>query len=193
MIFLVCRVLLYEYQLIILLQVGLPYIRAKAQDYYEALGGGADHDVFDEDAQRRQARSLSEEVRGCKAHASILLTALLMKTVATRLRRLYKQVYPWLNTGFEVWLLICNVAYLFDKTPYYRPWLRWAGVDIRRLGMDDMVRLDERTFQFCHSPTACSWLRGKHRSEQSLPILLQLSGRGFEDCPFYHRDSCLTV
>ena len=43
-------------------QVGLPYLRAKAQDYFEALGGGADHEVFDEDAQSRQARALSEEV-----------------------------------------------------------------------------------------------------------------------------------
>ena len=31
------------------------------------------------------------------------------------------------------------MAYLFDKTPYYRPWLRWIGVDIRRMGAEDMV------------------------------------------------------
>ncbi|KAI0755453.1 cyclin-dependent protein kinase inhibitor [Irpex lacteus] len=101
--------------------VGLPYLRAKAHDYFEALGGGVDHDLFDENEQRRQARSLGEE------------------TVAARLRRTFKKVYPWLNTGFEVWLFVCNVAYLFDKTPFYRPWLRWIGVDIRRMGMDDML------------------------------------------------------
>lgn len=58
-----------------------------------------------------------------------------------KLRRLFLKVYPWANTTFEVWLLVCNVAYLFDKTPYYRPWLRWIGVDVRRLGADDMVRI----------------------------------------------------
>ncbi|KAI0693585.1 Pex12 amino terminal region-domain-containing protein [Cytidiella melzeri] len=102
--------------------IGLPYLRAKAQDYFEALGGGVDHDIFDENEQNRQARSLSEE------------------TVAARLRRTFKHIYPWLNTGFEVWLFVSNVAYLFDKTPFYRPWLTWVGVDIRRVGMDDMVR-----------------------------------------------------
>lgn len=45
------------------MQVGLPYLRAKAQDYFEALGGGVDHEVLDEDAHDRQTRSLSEEVR----------------------------------------------------------------------------------------------------------------------------------
>lgn len=57
-----------------------------------------------------------------------------------RARRLLKNVYPWLNTSFETWLLICNIAYLFEQTPFYRPWLSWVGVDLRRLGMDDFVR-----------------------------------------------------
>ncbi|KAI0347330.1 hypothetical protein BDW22DRAFT_1387481 [Trametopsis cervina] len=101
--------------------VGLPYVRAKAQDYFEALGGGLDHDLFDENEQHRQARNLSEE------------------TTAAKMRRVFKKVYPWLNTSFELWLFVCNVAYLFDKSPFYRPWLGWIGVDIRRMGMDDML------------------------------------------------------
>ncbi|KAJ3556938.1 hypothetical protein NM688_g1748 [Phlebia brevispora] len=100
--------------------VGLPYLRAKAQDYYEALGGGLDQDVIDGGADARQQRALSEP------------------TLAAKLRRLFKAVYPWANTLFEVWLLACNIAYLFDKTPFYRPWLAWIGVDLRRMGVDDM-------------------------------------------------------
>ena len=42
--------------------VGLPYFRAKAQDYFEALGGGIDHDL-DEGGSSRQQRILSEPVR----------------------------------------------------------------------------------------------------------------------------------
>ena len=37
-----------------------------------------------------------------------------------------------------------NVAYLFDQTPYYRPWLSWIGVDLRRVGIDDLVRDAQR-------------------------------------------------
>lgn len=44
-----------------------------------------------------------------------------------------------MNTSFELWLLACNVAYLFERTPFYRPWLAWVGVDLRRLNADDFV------------------------------------------------------
>ncbi|ESK93715.1 cyclin-dependent protein kinase inhibitor [Moniliophthora roreri MCA 2997] len=101
----------------LLLLVGLPYLRAKAQDYYEELGGGIDPEILDEDP--RTHRALSED------------------SFKGRLRRLFKTLYPWLNTAFEAYLLVCNIAYLFDRTPFYRPWLRWIGVDIRRLGIDD--------------------------------------------------------
>lgn len=39
-------------------QVGLPYLRAKAQDYYEDLGGGTD--ILDDGV--RQVQALTEEV-----------------------------------------------------------------------------------------------------------------------------------
>lgn len=44
-------------------QVGLPYLRAKAQDYYEELGGGIDSDIIDEGSAMRQTRALSDQVR----------------------------------------------------------------------------------------------------------------------------------
>jgi hypothetical protein len=32
-----------------------------------------------------------------------------------------------------------NVAYAFERTPFYRPWLSWIGADLRRLGVEDLV------------------------------------------------------
>ena len=55
--------LLIHTELTINSKVGLPYLRAKAADYFEALGGGIDHDIIDENASYRQTRLLSEEVR----------------------------------------------------------------------------------------------------------------------------------
>lgn len=101
--------------------VGLPYLRTKAQDYFEDLGGGVQSEVMEESLSYRQARALSDQ------------------TFAGRLRRIYRTAYPWLNTGLEAWLLIYNIAYLCDQTPFYRPWLSWIGVDIRRVGMDDLL------------------------------------------------------
>lgn len=37
-------------------QVGVPYLRAKAQDYYEQLGGGIDSDILDESFEGRRLR-----------------------------------------------------------------------------------------------------------------------------------------
>jgi hypothetical protein len=35
-----------------------------------------------------------------------------------------------------------NVAYAFERTPFYRPWLSWIGVDVRRLGIEDLVSVN---------------------------------------------------
>ncbi|KAF7353059.1 Ankyrin repeat protein nuc-2 [Mycena venus] len=96
----------------LLFLVGVPYLRAKAQDYYEELGGGVSSDI-DPGDQPRVPRDQG------------------------LWRRIFKSAYPWLNTSFELWLLVCNVAYLFGQTPFYRPWLSWIGVDLRRLGVED--------------------------------------------------------
>ncbi|KAJ8086333.1 ubiquitin-protein ligase peroxin 12 [Marasmius tenuissimus] len=103
----------------LLFLIGIPYLRAKAQDYYEELGGGISSDILEEGLDARQIRALTDE------------------SFKGKMRRAYKAVYPWLNTTFEVSLLIWNIAYLFDRTPFHRPWLSWIGVDIRRLGIDD--------------------------------------------------------
>ncbi|KAJ7162538.1 cyclin-dependent protein kinase inhibitor [Mycena crocata] len=101
----------------LLFLVGVPYLRAKAQDYYEELGGGVSSDIDDEQAAPQRA--------------------LTDPTFKGLFRRIFKTIYPWLNRSFELWLLICNIAYLFDQTPFYRPWLSWIGIDLRRLGVDD--------------------------------------------------------
>ncbi|KAG6833841.1 hypothetical protein H0H87_011775 [Tephrocybe sp. NHM501043] len=103
----------------LLFLVGVPYIRAKAQDYYEELGGGLSADVLDENIGARQIQALTEN------------------TLKARLKRSFKAAYPWANTSYELWLLVCNMSYLFDRTPFYRPWLSWIGVDLRRLGSED--------------------------------------------------------
>ena len=44
-----------------------------------------------------------------------------------------------MNLGLDVVLLSNDIAYLFDKTPFYRPWHRWLGVRVRRVGPDDLA------------------------------------------------------
>jgi hypothetical protein len=42
-------------------QVGVPYLRAKAQDYYEELGGGINSDILDEGMDAHQLRALTDQ------------------------------------------------------------------------------------------------------------------------------------
>ncbi|KAF8665577.1 hypothetical protein AX16_000035 [Volvariella volvacea WC 439] len=108
-----------ELKLSLLFLVGIPYLRARAHDYYEELGGGVNSDLLDEGVDARRLRALTEE------------------GLLGLFRRTFKKLYPILNTTFEFWLLLWNIGYLFDQTPVYRPWLSWIGVELRRLGPDD--------------------------------------------------------
>ncbi|CAE6456532.1 unnamed protein product [Rhizoctonia solani] len=100
--------------------VGIPYLRAKAHQYYEDFGGGVDPALI-EGAPRPLSRP---------------------QTLVDKLKNAYKSVYPWINLSMEIWQLAHSLGYLFDKTPFYRPWLAWMGVDIRRLGSADYVTDD---------------------------------------------------
>ena len=53
--------------------------------------------------------------------------------------RMFKAIYPWVNMGFEGWLLVWNVGYLFEKKACYRPWLSWMGIELRRAGVEEEV------------------------------------------------------
>lgn len=67
LVFLVCTTSLQgrNIRLNFSLQVGLPYLRAKAQDYYESVGGGVDPELLD-DFQRERYLAVPQ-VRGALA------------------------------------------------------------------------------------------------------------------------------
>jgi hypothetical protein len=43
-------------------QIGVPYIRAKAQDYFEQLGGGVDADLLEGNGAPTQSSNVQSEV-----------------------------------------------------------------------------------------------------------------------------------
>jgi hypothetical protein len=47
----------------LLFLVGIPYLRARAQDYYEELGGGITSEVLDEGMDARRFRAFTDAVR----------------------------------------------------------------------------------------------------------------------------------
>lgn len=62
-----------------------------------------------------------------------------MQAIRNRVKVLFIKCWPILTKSYEVTLLAYNIAYLFDKTPYYRPWLHWLNIDLRRMSEHDYV------------------------------------------------------
>lgn len=44
-------------------QVAVPYLRAKAHDYYEQLGGGVSSDILEDAGDARRIQALTDDVR----------------------------------------------------------------------------------------------------------------------------------
>ncbi|GMK59364.1 hypothetical protein CspeluHIS016_0703790 [Cutaneotrichosporon spelunceum] len=88
----------------LLILVGLPYLRARADDAYDRWSTQNDPEL----ALADQGPPLS---RG---------------------QRAFVKAYPWISTGFETTLLAYDFAYLFERTPYFRPWMRWLGLRVER-------------------------------------------------------------
>ncbi|EJT97716.1 hypothetical protein DACRYDRAFT_119374 [Dacryopinax primogenitus] len=107
----------------LLFLVGVPYLRAKAEDVYEQLGGGLDPDLAGAETSQPRQISTSQTAR-----ARMLAAA----------KQAFKVAYPYANSAYHLWLFAWNIAYLFNKTSYYRPWLALIGVDLRRMTVEDM-------------------------------------------------------
>ena len=56
-----------------------------------------------------------------------------MQRCKRHLESIVRRGFPYVQVAYQRWLLAYNVAYLFGKIPYWRPWLRWMRVDMRRM------------------------------------------------------------
>ncbi|CAG7849217.1 Peroxisome assembly protein 12 AltName: Full=Peroxin-12 [Serendipita indica DSM 11827] len=136
----------------LLFLVGIPYVRAKAHDYFESIGGGISSDIMDNSTQSSSTQTRQQ-----------------------KLQSIFKRLYPIINAAFELWIMTYNVAYLFEKTPYYRPWLAWMGLDLRRAGPVPVMEATVKQYGSLRERLS-SMLRSSPRFMlDSLKILLPLS------------------
>lgn len=121
----------------LLMLVGLPYAQTKLHDLWESLGGGIDAGpgggLFgdeEEDTGEGGGRAI---FRDGDASASRV------ERLRTLLRVCFRKGYPYAGAAWQLWLLAYNVGYLFEKTPFWRPWFKLMRMDIRRVGSEDYV------------------------------------------------------
>ena len=55
--------------------------------------------------------------------------------------KLFKKGYPFVNALYQLSILAHYIGYLYNKTPYYSPWLRLIGIEVKRMSAADYVRL----------------------------------------------------
>jgi peroxin-12 len=120
--------------------VGLPYLQSKLHDLWEREGGGVDDvvegggDLFgdeDEEQQSSIRRRFTDIDQDGGRHSSRITF------LQSWLKICFRKGYPYMGAIWQLWLLAYNVRYLFDKTPFWRPWFRWMRMDVRRVGSDD--------------------------------------------------------
>lgn len=121
-----------------------------------------DEDVAEEGAEEGSRRAFNDNAVSAPMHgiasnsccSAVALQPLLLTSYFHTLQALtrreqalqlatkcFRKGYPYLGAASQLWLLSYNVAYLFDRTPYWRPWLQAMRVDIRRVGAEDYVSL----------------------------------------------------
>lgn len=131
--------------------VGAPYLQSKAHDWWERNGGGieADEDLFgdqDETAreqqqmQQRQQSELTftgnfEEEEATTSRVKRLCARL--TTILAMLKARALKAYPYATSFWQLWILSYNIRYLFNHTPYWRPYLSLMKLEIKRVGPND--------------------------------------------------------
>jgi len=118
--------------------VGLPYLRARSQDYFERLGGGQDPDAVSEYPPEMAVTKVNHQTYSgeCRSTAHVPLPP--------QSQRAFKLIYPYANLAMDLTFLGYDLAYLFERSDAYRPWHSWLGLRIERRGPDDETVSEDR-------------------------------------------------
>ncbi|CAG8438659.1 3203_t:CDS:2 [Ambispora gerdemannii] len=111
--------------------IGISYIKTKLDDYYESVSGGAG------------VRYLGSSRTSLREDVNYHRLTLAEKTRYI-LRNFFSDIYPWINSFYNISILAYNIAYLYEKTRYYTPWLHFLGIEIRRMSVQDYREYTQR-------------------------------------------------
>jgi hypothetical protein len=102
----------------------------------------------------------------------------LLERTKHKVKDLFLKTYPYLNTSYELVLLYYTARYIFNQSAYYRPWLQYLKLDIRRLSMQEL--------QSTSKPPAQLSRKLMHYSLESLRYALPLSLFAFKFLEWWH-------
>lgn len=144
-----------------LVLVGLPYIKCKLDLFYQQVASPSNSILGDDDEQHEIE---NEELEDNNTKPS--------RKLAIRLKRLFKKVYPIINFIYHVSNLGYNIAYMFEKTRYYTPWLHLIGIEVKRMDMNDYVRPIDA---FIHIQTHSYFMKRAYYEKTAKPVTQSIS------------------
>ncbi|KAJ3188870.1 ubiquitin-protein ligase peroxin 12 [Gaertneriomyces sp. JEL0708] len=113
--------------------VVLPYVKARMDDKYESMTGGASSrilgDLFSEDDE---GSSIAEPLKA---------------RIQRQIKKLFRRTYPHVNAVYQALIFVHQIGYMYGKTDYYSPFLRICGLQLRRMNMQDYREHEERQEQ----------------------------------------------
>lgn len=69
----------------------------------------------------------------------------------------FKKGYPYVNALYQLSILVHYIGYLYNKTPFYSPWLRLIGIEVKRMSAADYVCIHSDIHFGIHSWWYLKW------------------------------------
>ncbi|KAF9353278.1 ubiquitin-protein ligase peroxin 12 [Mortierella sp. NVP85] len=113
----------------LLFLIGLPYIKCKLDEYYEKVSGGEAARLFGDEFTREE-----EDLTG--QPFTVRSKAMAVK--------IFKAGYPYVNALYQLSILAHYIGYLYNKTPFFSPWLRLIGIEIKRMSAADYREIQQK-------------------------------------------------
>ncbi|KAF9425511.1 ubiquitin-protein ligase peroxin 12 [Podila epigama] len=113
----------------LLFLIGLPYVKCKMDEYYEKISGGEAARLFGDEFTQEE-----EDLTG---------QPFMVQSKAMAVKAL-KKGYPFVNAVYQLSILAHYIGYLYNKTPYYSPWLRLIGIEVKRMTAADYRDIQQR-------------------------------------------------
>lgn len=137
----------------LLFLVGVPYLKNKVHEWWERNGGGIDDEVLFGDEQEANMQS-DQSNQGNSGGGGLTFTGEFESESSmessSRKRLMAKissmaqvakthtlKAYPYATSFWQLWILSYNIRYLFNHTPYWRPYLSFLKLEIKRVGPND--------------------------------------------------------
>ncbi|KAF9310349.1 ubiquitin-protein ligase peroxin 12 [Podila horticola] len=113
----------------LLFLIGLPYVKCKLDEYYEKISGGEAARLFGDEFTQEE-----EDLTG---------QPLLVRSKAMAIK-VFKKGYPYVNALYQLSILAHYIGYLYNKTPFYSPWLRLIGIEVKRMSAADYREIQQK-------------------------------------------------